>query len=301
MTRSNKKAGRGGDIDRISDLPNNIIDGILEHLDIEDMVRTSILSRKWRYMWVSVPRLEFDGTFFENNTMDNEDHEICSIITEVLLLHNGPVYKFTVEIPFQFSIRTEWLSKCILFLSTSGIKNLKLKFGCCGKGPYKVPSHIFSCQELTHFELYGFNLSVPPPNFCGFKNLYALHFHYVRFESGALEKFVSGCPLLEELDIRSCYNLECIDISAPNLKVLRITNDFLIKPICLKKAKNLIDLELVASLLLSHERVRASDVIKGLPKIQRLIMAKAYIEVRKPQHSSLVYLLFNWIRFLPVC
>jgi hypothetical protein len=59
MSLFNKKANQDDHIDGISDLPCNVIDGILEKLNIRDLVRTSILSTKWRYMWTSVPRLEF--------------------------------------------------------------------------------------------------------------------------------------------------------------------------------------------------------------------------------------------------
>lgn len=64
MTQSMEKAECGDHIDRISDVPCNVIDDILKHLHIQDLVRTSILSRNWRYMWISVPQLEFDEKFF---------------------------------------------------------------------------------------------------------------------------------------------------------------------------------------------------------------------------------------------
>jgi len=58
-----------------------------------------------------------------------------------------------------------------------------------------MPSYVFSLKELTNFEIYGFELSVPP-NFCGLKRLIDLQLVEVTFESGALESLISGCPLL---------------------------------------------------------------------------------------------------------
>ncbi|PNX71480.1 F-box/FBD/LRR-repeat protein [Trifolium pratense] len=66
----NKKAKQDDHIDRISNLPINVIDGILEHLDIRDRVRSSVLSTKWRYLWASVPRLEFESKFFDRCTRE---------------------------------------------------------------------------------------------------------------------------------------------------------------------------------------------------------------------------------------
>ncbi|XP_045789589.1 F-box/FBD/LRR-repeat protein At1g13570-like isoform X1 [Trifolium pratense] len=239
MAQSIKKANHVDHIDRISDLPGNVIDGILKHLNIPDIVSTSILSRKWRYMWMSVPELEFCYECFSRfEDLDDPGPEISRIITEVLFLHNGLIYKFTLDIPF--TIKTEYLNKWILFLSRKGIKDLELRN--YARIDNKMPSHIFSCQELTHFRLSGFKLSVPP-NFCGFKQLLDLCLDLNTYEFGALENFISCCPLLEKLSMILFGDM---------------------KSVCLKNAKNLIDLRLMVELK------RASGLIKSLPKIHRL-------------------------------
>ncbi|XP_045790650.1 F-box/FBD/LRR-repeat protein At1g13570-like isoform X3 [Trifolium pratense] len=247
MTRSTKKANCGDHIDRISDLPSNVIDGILKDLNISELVSTSILSRNWRYMWMSVPELVFRKDFFSRfEDLDDLGPEISRIITDILFLHNGPIYKFSLDIPWlskKLTITTEYLNKWILFLSKRGIKDLQLLNN--GWFFFKMPSHIFSCQELTHFTLSGFNLSVPP-NFCGFKKLLDLCLECNIYEFGALENLISGCPLLEKLSIILYGDL---------------------KSVCLKKAKNLIDLRI------KNYHVRGvSDLIISLPKIQRLTM-----------------------------
>lgn len=47
-------------IDRLSNLPKDALDQILVRLPIRDLVRTSILSRKWRFVWSSIPDVTFD-------------------------------------------------------------------------------------------------------------------------------------------------------------------------------------------------------------------------------------------------
>jgi len=260
MTLSKKKASR---IDRISDLPSNVIDGILKHLDIQERVSTSILSRKWRYMWTSVPyeELSFDADFFSRfEELDDPGPEISRIITEVLFLHNGPIYSFTLDthIFSNFLITNEYLNKWILFLSRRGIKHLQLLHcGMFNGLPYmKMPSLVFSCQELTHFRLSGFNLSVPP-NFCGLKSLLVLDLECNRYELGSLESLIACCPLLEKLSILLYGDM---------------------KSICLKNAKNLIDLRL------SVNQARVSGLIKSLPKIQRLAIDSYFNKVSKRHH-----------------
>jgi len=276
MTLSNKKANYDDHLDGISDLPSNVIDGILQHLNIRDLARTSILSRKWRDIWISFPRLEFDQEFFDLYDLEDfKDHtpEVCIIITEVLFLHNGPINKFTLFVPSGFTITYGYIVKWILFLSRKGVKFIELTTNKWE--PCRMPSHFFSFQELTHVRLCNFKLLVPL-NFCGFKSLVHFHFESITFEFGALENLISGSPLLEELYIVSCVGYDCIELSAPTLKVLGIEHIQAkvigvkqiqaIKSICLEKAKNLIDLTLV----LNQDGV--SSLNKILPKIQRLTM-----------------------------
>jgi hypothetical protein len=263
MTLSNRRDR----VDRISDLPGNVIDGILKHLNIRERVRTSILSRKWKYMWTSVryEHLLFDKDFFSRfEDLDDPGPEISRIITEVLFLHNGPIYSFTLEIPFlsDFLITNEYLNKWILFLSRRGIKDLQLLNHGISSGiltglpVMKMPSFVFSCHELTHFRLEGFNLSVLP-NFFGLKSLLVLHLGCNRYDLGSLESLIAGCPLLEKLSIQLYRDM---------------------KSICLKNAKNLVDLSLTVN------RDRVAGFIKSLPKIQRLAIESDSDEVRKQHH-----------------
>ncbi|XP_039690090.1 F-box/FBD/LRR-repeat protein At1g13570 isoform X2 [Medicago truncatula] len=258
MTLSEKRANHGDHIDRISDLPCNVIDGILERLNIQELVSTSLLSRKWRYMWNSVPQLQFCEDFFcRFEDLNDPGPEISRIITEILLLHNGPIYRFILDIPLfsNILITTEILNKWVLFLSRRGIKDLALVNYATFFN--QMPSHVFSCQELTHFWFSGFNVSVPP-NFRGLKKLLVLQLDHNTYEFGALESLISGCPLLEELSIELFGDM---------------------KSICLKKAKNLTDL------LLTVNQESVSGLIKSLPEIQRLAMESYRNKISFLRHS----------------
>ncbi|KAK7283801.1 hypothetical protein RIF29_13547 [Crotalaria pallida] len=236
-----RKANRVGhnNIDRISDLPVNVIECILCHLPIRDVVRTSILSRKWRYIWVSVPQLEFGCDFFLYCYERNIGNQVPGIITDILLLHSGPVSKFTLKIPINLSMEITCLNKWILFLSKRGIEDLDL--ACYQDESQKMPSHLFYCQGLKYLKLENFTL---PADFRSFKSLLDLQLLYVEFEFGALERLISSCPILDSLTLGYCYGPDCINISSPTLTVLCIEHLQEIKSICFKKAQNLTDLTL---------------------------------------------------------
>ncbi|KAK1661693.1 hypothetical protein QYE76_049852 [Lolium multiflorum] len=53
--------------DRLSDLPDCLIHSILSFLDSRLVVRSSILSRRWRHLWRSVPSIDIDFTLFRRH------------------------------------------------------------------------------------------------------------------------------------------------------------------------------------------------------------------------------------------
>jgi hypothetical protein len=239
-------------------------------------------------MWTYGPRLVFGEEFFEMYGY-LDDPVVSKIITDVLMLHNGPIYNFCLYIPsgFNFKITAEHLDIWVPLLSGRGIKKLELVD--FENDLSHFPYIVFSCKELTKFKLGGINFSIPP-NFSGFKKLLNLKLENVTFESGALESLISGCPLLEKLSIKLCYGFEYFHISAPALKVLLLYFDKNMKSICLEKAKNLIDLTLTTI------KAWVPGLIKSLPKnIQRFYIGSLFnMKIRK-QHYYLLF--FSSVRF----
>ncbi|OWM67636.1 hypothetical protein CDL15_Pgr024721 [Punica granatum] len=142
--------------DRISDLPGHVMDQILSYLHIDEEVRTSILSSKWRYKWATVPVLSFD-TFLRDIT----GHTPVEIINRVLLSHAGPIRKF--EICHQDKTNDDNgcdVDRWILHLSRRSFEELTLCFFRCD--PYKIPTHLFGMQDLVKLDLLYCSMSLPP-------------------------------------------------------------------------------------------------------------------------------------------
>ncbi|XP_044971861.1 F-box/LRR-repeat protein At3g26922-like [Hordeum vulgare subsp. vulgare] len=55
-----KKVAMAGGKDRFEDLPDHVLELLLSFLDALNAVRTSVLARRWRNLWKSVPVLRFD-------------------------------------------------------------------------------------------------------------------------------------------------------------------------------------------------------------------------------------------------
>lgn len=62
-----------GDIeDRISVLPRNVIDCILELLPVKEAAKTCTLSKSWRYIWSELPRMVLDFKFYDDLIEESE-------------------------------------------------------------------------------------------------------------------------------------------------------------------------------------------------------------------------------------
>ncbi|KAH6758587.1 hypothetical protein C2S51_018822 [Perilla frutescens var. frutescens] len=202
------------EVDRISNLPGHIVDKILSHLSLRDAVRTSILSSKWRYRWVTLPYLVFDNQSVLLSTQDQAlvKNKLVSIVDHVLLLHTGPIHKFKLSHRDLQGVSD--IDRWILYLSRDSVKEFILEIW---KGHrYKLPSPIYSCQKLIHLELFNCLLK-PPPHFNGFKTLKSLDLQHISMDQLAFEQMISSCPLLERLTLMNFDGFTLLNIHAPNL------------------------------------------------------------------------------------
>ncbi|KAA8532815.1 hypothetical protein F0562_033068 [Nyssa sinensis] len=252
--------------DIISELPRNVIESILECLPVQDAVRTSILSRKWRYNWAMLPQLIFDYHFFEY--LDNKDDQVsdfASVINKILLLHIGPILKFILYNPPGHSLRTEDIDQWILFLSRNGIRDFTLQNSSDVR--YKLPTQLFACPELTHLTLSKCTFN-PPSAFRGFRNLIRLQFRAVAYAADSFGSFISSCPRLEILTLDFCSGSGHFIIHAPNLKHLCVSGS--LESICIQNAQNLLTLSLGSSQMRRSSGSNISRVLGSLPMIEKL-------------------------------
>ncbi|KAJ3705166.1 hypothetical protein LUZ61_008871 [Rhynchospora tenuis] len=208
---SHQRQNRSGDFelnsDFLSSMPSEIITKILVELPINEAVRTSILSSKWKCLWVLIPHLVFRGAITE------------STIDKVLLAHQGPILKFELDCPHAQEAIDRWL----LILSQNDLKDLSLCFG--SPTHCKVPLSLFSCHKLEHLELNGCSIYAPQC-FQGLKLLQTLNLCSCDLVGITIEKFVLGCPLLEILVLINFADCGCLAIRAPNLKRLDLFGTF---------------------------------------------------------------------------
>ncbi|KAM0045025.1 putative FBD domain, leucine-rich repeat domain superfamily, F-box-like domain superfamily [Helianthus debilis subsp. tardiflorus] len=202
-------------MDRISKLPVGIIETILCLLPIQEAARTSILSKEWRYHWIKIPKLVFIEDQFQVSTdraelsVSNKPskrrkmakrskffHAIC----QVLLIHEGPIHEFTLEMQVDNSCVD--IDHILLHLSKKNtVKMLKLELDDMYDG-YRLPFSFFSFRQVTEMYLYDCTLFHDPSSY-EFPCLTTLYLRRISTYDKTLIRLLSSCPSLKRLSLHS--------------------------------------------------------------------------------------------------
>ncbi|CAH1441126.1 unnamed protein product [Lactuca virosa] len=208
-----------GEEDRISNLPGHLIDTILERFRTEFAARLSVLSKKWRHRWTTIRTLVFDKYF--SSKFATNGYLGCNgfirIINTVLILHKGPILKFHLHIPNISLDSFQEVDQFIALLSRNGVRELKLTNS---NECYRLPSHLFSCLELTKLELQNCFFK-QPLEFEGFLNLEELLLEDIDFGANLCGTKIN-LPRLKKLILHTCTNVYNFNIKATKLQDLTV-------------------------------------------------------------------------------
>ncbi|XP_074289817.1 F-box/LRR-repeat protein At3g59210-like [Silene latifolia] len=219
-------------LDRLTELPSNLIYHILGFLSTKCAVATCILSKKWRYTWVHVPALDLtdlpstntDGTF-------QKDYLVCfrNFMNRVLLLNDAPCLervRFEAYDCLPPYTAFEWLQ----VIARRSVKELYLSNKC--PPIFGVPpKHVLAKGELVVLKLerlcfYDLSWLVHLP--C----LRILSLEEVAFRDPEFEEvkdpfanILYNCPILEELNIDRCIGFDELSVKSSSLKTLRLISN----------------------------------------------------------------------------
>ncbi|CAA7062018.1 unnamed protein product [Microthlaspi erraticum] len=239
-----------GEVDRLSNLPDCLLFQVLSNLPTNDVVKSSVLSTRWRYLWKEIHRLDLAyENFAEYNTFLSFVDRFLGFNSESALAKHDSWRNDNVEIP---------------------------------------PS-VYTCESLVRLELDNVTLadpkliSLPCLKFIELVCVDSAN-------DSAFERLISGCPVLERLVIRRsfCDGVEVlrvrsqsllsfthvadsshdlvedlvVEIDAPRLEYLRLS-DHRIASFVLDNPDSLVEVDIDTVFNLSFERkFDANDLLK---------------------------------------
>ncbi|KAI3468480.1 hypothetical protein Pfo_025143 [Paulownia fortunei] len=265
--------------DLITNLPNNIIEDILGCLPLRDVVRTSILSREWRYKWVSCPDIVFDFWF---DQMFLGGHKLEPLVYQILKLHKGPLLKFALQVPDLKS--NPDIDQWVHLLPNTTLQDLTLHVS---RGEtHKLTSHLFTFQHLTNLKLYNCVFD-PVPGFKGFSKLVNLELQSVALVPETFGKFIASCPAIERLRLIHCTSFNCLEITGPQLKYFEFHGVF--RSVSFKNCPVLTEVKLTFSSMEFKRGNRFSlDLVKSLSCLPALedLQLQAYALEDLVEHGA---------------
>ncbi|CAI9097512.1 OLC1v1033958C1 [Oldenlandia corymbosa var. corymbosa] len=200
-------------IDLFSNMPSELIENILGFVPLGDAVRTSALSRRWRKVWLKLPKLMFDATFGEVKAGVTSSEKLLLVMYRVLLARKAPIHELALSVPGLGSCSE--IDQFAEIASEKGVRKLAIEFP--NGTSHMLHSSVFSCLELTHLRLRGCNIK-PPPSFKGFSNLLSLTLGGVSITADVLLNLISLSPLLEWLHIDGSAGCDILVVNSLRLK-----------------------------------------------------------------------------------
>ncbi|KAG7654191.1 Leucine-rich repeat 2 [Arabidopsis suecica] len=188
--------------DRISELPESLISQILLHLPTKDSVKTSVLSTRWKNLWLNVPGLDLNCRDFpfDNNVLIDFIDRFLQFSPESRLLKFKVDHSRDEIIKFPDRIR-DAVNRGIRVLDVvSNTYYQDADDGLVYPCIEFMPLNLYTSTTLVSLKLSFSGLQ--DPGFVYMPCLKFMHLREVRWHSSGtmnLEKLVSGCPVLEEL------------------------------------------------------------------------------------------------------
>ncbi|KAG7589076.1 Leucine-rich repeat 2 [Arabidopsis suecica] len=237
----------GDEVDWVRDLPESLLSHVLLNLPTKDVVKSSVLSSKWRNLWRYVPGLDLDQRDF------TEFNALVSFIDSFLSFNrDSSLNKFKLRIYMDDDRDEETnnahMARWINAVVTLNVQHLDLTWA-----PVEVPPILYMCKSLVSLKLCV--VVLPNLECMSLPHVKVLDLEWVMYANElALEMLISGCLALESLSFCKCpidnvevfrvrsqsllsfnyYGPSChelhykdliVDIDAPKLEDLKLSHD----------------------------------------------------------------------------
>ncbi|XP_057437268.1 F-box/FBD/LRR-repeat protein At4g26340-like [Lotus japonicus] len=194
-------------VDRISMLSDEVLCHILSFLSTEQAVATSVLSKRWKHLWISVSVLDYDDEIYLRNNRPHSCFERFVYATILPRDAQQPITRLRLiygrygsELSDTDVSHGRSNADIIVWVKTvirRGIQNLDIQIHPQNY-TISLSSCIFSCQTLVVLKLSGLSLNVSSS--VELPSLKSLHLDLVKFvDPNYLMELLYGCPMLEDL------------------------------------------------------------------------------------------------------
>ncbi|XP_059658939.1 F-box/LRR-repeat protein At3g03360-like [Cornus florida] len=192
--------------DRISGLTDDVLVSILSLLTMKKVARTSVSSKRWRYLWTYIIGLNFDALhIFHGIKRGDKELEVekplyLSWVNQVLKSYNGPsLNEFRVQFDLDETCKFD-IDNWVNFAMEKRVRRLELDFSAScfhtreeEDYNYSITNHLHSlslwCNSLTNLVLTRLNVTAQ-----------------------VLKYFLTNYPFLEQLSVEESEGLVNLNV-----------------------------------------------------------------------------------------
>lgn len=210
-------------MDRISHLPDDTLSKILSFLQTKDVMRTMLLSKRFKSLWMFVPRLEFDDTTHfpkpEYSRAEPDYGKFRRFVDRSLMSREGQVLQ-SLHLKLGRQCTDDDTSIWVGTAVKRGLMELKLEYA----SRRFLPKSLYTCETLVVLKLGNGNLDVP--GLVCLRSLKTLTLESMNCSNpSSLLKLLPNCPVLEDLFIQQGTDHQDVlsfKIAVPSLKRLSL-------------------------------------------------------------------------------
>ncbi|GKA72105.1 F-box domain containing protein, partial [Tanacetum coccineum] len=133
------------EVDRLSSLPDDLVHKILSLNGLKCAIGTSVLSSRWRYIWTSMPFLDFSTEDFSTLPKFSES------VNHVLSRRNNQVQVYSIKLSFRGDVTQDSVKQILNYAFSHNIQHLEVIFLL--EDDVEFPFSLFSSHSLKHLSL----------------------------------------------------------------------------------------------------------------------------------------------------
>ncbi|KAK1440525.1 hypothetical protein QVD17_06353 [Tagetes erecta] len=228
------------DVDRISHLPDFIIHNILSRIGLWDwirggkehhsqLLRLSVLSKKWFNLTASFPYLIFRIDHFHNVSRLNFFKYVEYATSRFCHHHNHvTAHTFKLSTTLREPAELDIVIKCVELVLNKGVRVLSIDIlSVLGVQRYRLPNILSTVSMLESLAINGCYLpSSFMVNALQFKSLIRLKLQYISIDDEVIKYLNTSCPLLQDLEIRRCNGFKIVCVTGhQNLQNVTIAHN----------------------------------------------------------------------------
>ncbi|XP_019089260.1 PREDICTED: FBD-associated F-box protein At5g38590-like [Camelina sativa] len=183
-------------MDVISALHDDLLVKILLFLPTKKAVSTSILSKRWEFLWMWLPKLHYKT---KRGLINYSNRGLPSFIDKKLPLHRAPVIESLCLNLFGKDIKPKYIRKWVEIVVSRHVRELEISYNLANGNIF--PSSLFSCKSLVILKLKEMVLMDVPSTVC-LPSLRTLQLEDVKLaDEKSLQELLSMCHVLEDLSV----------------------------------------------------------------------------------------------------